>query len=179
MNNILGTNSNEQLFGTSLADLIHGLFGDDTIYSRQADDTLKGNEGNDQLFGDSGNDRLVGGAGNDIFFYNTNAAFNQNAVGTDIIDDFGNGSDKIHLDKTTFKALASNAGFGFSKANEFAVVSQDSLVERSVSKIVFSSGTGNLFYNENGSQVGLGSGSHFATLTDVDSLAGWHFKIHN
>ena len=41
MTNIIGTNSNEQLFGTSLADVIHSLFGDDTIYSRQKESSAK------------------------------------------------------------------------------------------------------------------------------------------
>ena len=176
---MFGGNERDRLYGGTGRDFLYGDEGNDVLFGEEGNDVLFGGEGDDALISNNGNDALTGGKGNDVFVYNTNAAFNRNTIGTDTISDFGDGNDKIYLDKTTFKALSSIPGFGFSKANEFAVVSQDSLVDRSAAKIIFSRGTGNLFYNENASNPGLGSGGHFATLYDVNSLTGWHFKISN
>jgi Ca2+-binding RTX toxin-like protein len=52
--NITGTNGNDSLVGTSVADTIQGLDGNDT---------LVGNAGNDTLNGGNGNDRYVVGTG--------------------------------------------------------------------------------------------------------------------
>jgi Ca2+-binding RTX toxin-like protein len=54
MANITGTNGNDSLVGTSVADTIQGLDGNDT---------LVGNAGNDTLNGGNGNDRYVVGTG--------------------------------------------------------------------------------------------------------------------
>ncbi len=54
---------------------------------------------------------------------------------------------------------------GFSQASNFAVVANNSLVAASNAFIVYSSGTGHLFYNQNGSAAGLGTGDNFAVLT--------------
>ena len=44
MTNIFGTNLNEQLIGTALADVIKGLFGDDTISAGDGNDKVEVNE---------------------------------------------------------------------------------------------------------------------------------------
>lgn len=93
------------------------------------------------------------------------------------ITDFGDGTDLISLDQTTFSSLKSNAGVGFSNAQEFAVVSEDSLVASSDASILYSSSTGNLFYNENGADAGLGNGGHFATLISGVNLLAANFQI--
>ena len=81
------------------------------------------------------------------------------------------------MDKTTFTALTSQAGSGFSNANEFAVVSEDSLVAASDAFILYSSSTGNLFYNENGANAGLGNGGQFAILSNAPNLLAENFQI--
>jgi len=83
----------------------------------------------------------------------------------------------IALDKTTFDALESQGGFGFSIAREFAVVSADALVADSDAFILYSRSTGNLFYNENGATPGLGDGGHFATLQNAPDLVASDFQI--
>ena len=140
-------------------------------------DFLYGKEDNDTLLGGLGNDKLNGGSGNDTFVFNTYVAFDLDSIGTDTIVDFGDGSDIISLDKTTFTSLSSSAGSGFSDTKEFAVVSEDSLAASSEALVVFSSGTGNLFYNQNGMNADFGSGGHFATLENTSSLLAENFYI--
>ena len=94
-------------------------------------------------------------------------------MGIDTIVDFGDGADVITLDRTTFTALSSQ----FRNGREFAVVSEDALVATSNAHILYSSSTGNLFYNQNGADAGLGSGGHFATLRNVAELSASDFLI--
>lgn len=140
-------------------------------------DFLYGGKGNDTLLGGYGNDKLKGGLGNDSFVFNTHVTFNSDTIGIDIIADFGDRTDVIELDKTTFTALTSQAGSGFSNANEFAVVSEDSLVAASDAFIVYSSSTGGLFYNENSANAGLGNGGQFAILSNNPDLLANNFQI--
>jgi Ca2+-binding RTX toxin-like protein len=142
-----------------------------TITGNAANNILSGSTGNDLLTGGAGNDSLTGGAGSDRFIYNTNAAFTTSAVGRDVLADFSSGTDKIVLDKTTFTALTSIAGNGFNVASELAVVGNDAAAATASALIVYSSGTGNLFYNQNGVTTGLGSGEQFATLSEIPALS--------
>nr|MDJ0596431.1 hypothetical protein [Pleurocapsa sp. MO_226.B13] len=105
--------------------------------------------------------------------------FDQEQIGIDSIEDFGDGIDRIHLNKTTFTALNSQDGMGMSIESEFAVVAQDSLAASSEALIVFSSGTGNMFYNQNDAGSGFGSGGHFLILIDVDSLSTDDFIVRD
>jgi hypothetical protein len=73
--------------------------------------------------------------------------------------------------------LTSVVGNGFSKASEFAVVTSDILAETSSAMIVYSSGTGKLFYNQNGITAGFGTGAQFAQLTNSPLLAASDFTI--
>ena len=120
---------------------------------------------------------MRGGEGNDIFVFDYYRAFDSEQMGIDLIYDFGEGDDVIELDKTAFTNLQSNAGSGFSHAEDFAVVNDDSLVATSSAYILYSSSTGNLFYNENGSDPGLGNGGQFATLRDLPEVAADNFAI--
>ena len=57
---ILGTNLNDELFGTDLADVIKGLFGNDRIYSGEGDDTVEDLLGGTRAFpGQQESERLV------------------------------------------------------------------------------------------------------------------------
>lgn len=127
--------------------------------------------------GGSGNDTLLGGEGADQFLYDTNAAFTTSAVGIDRIADWTSGSDKIVLDKTTFTALTSVAGNNFSIKSEFAVVASDAVAATTGALIVYSSSTGNLFYNANGAATGLGAGGQFATLMGIPQLTAADFTL--
>ncbi len=160
----LGTAGNNILNGSAHDDLLNGLGGNDVISGLAGNDTLIGGTGNDRLNGGSGSDMLIGGAGSDRFVYDTNAVFTSAAVGKDTIVDFSTIDDKILLDKTTFTTLASQAGNGFSKASDFAIVSSATAAATSAARIVYNTSNGSLFYNQNGAAKGLGSGAQFATL---------------
>ncbi|MDZ8110074.1 MAG: hypothetical protein RM338_31375 [Nostoc sp. DedQUE12a] len=175
-NNIAGfDNSNDVINGQGGNDKIDGLSGNDLLRGDGGNDTLIGGAGNDTLVGGAGNDVLTGGAGADSFVYNTDAAYNNTAISKDAIADFTHSqNDKIVLDKTTFTAITSNAGTGFSNASDFAITSLGAL---SSAVIVYDSVTGQLFYNPNGSAVGFGNGGLFATLQDAPTLTASDFVV--
>ncbi|MBN3869292.1 choice-of-anchor D domain-containing protein [Nostoc sp. JL33] len=156
-------------------DVINGQGGNDTINGSGGDDLLRGGTGNDLLIGGQGNDTLVGGTGADSFLYDTNAGFNSAAVGVDTIADFNHSQgDKIVLDKTTFSAITSAGGTGFSNASDFQITSLGAL---SNAVIVYDPLSGQLIYNQNGSAAGFGSGGQFAQLTGAPTLTASDFII--
>jgi Ca2+-binding RTX toxin-like protein len=156
-------------------DVINGQGGNDTINGSGGDDLLRGGSGNDLLIGGQGNDTLVGGMGADSFLYDTNSAFNTSVVGIDTIADFNHSQgDKIVLDKTTFSAITSVVGTGFSNASDFQITSLGAL---SNAVIVYDSITRQLLYNQNGSAAGFGSGGQFAQLTGASTLTASDFTI--
>ncbi|WP_141699891.1 cadherin-like domain-containing protein, partial [Nostoc sp. KVJ20] len=169
-NNVAGfNNSNDVINGQGGNDIINGNSGDDLLRGGSGDDILIGGEGNDTLVGGRGNDILIGGVGADFFLYNSNA------VGIDAIADFNSSEgDKIVLDKTTFSAIASAPGTGFSNTNDFQITSS---AAASTAKIVYDSVSGQLFYNQNGSAAGFGSGGLFATLTGAPTLTASDFML--
>jgi Ca2+-binding RTX toxin-like protein len=166
---INGTAGADTLLGTATADVINGLAGNDRIAGRA---------GNDQINGGAGNDTLTGGLGADRFIYNTNAAFTRTSVGVDTITDFAIGqNDKIVLDKTTFPRISSSRGLGFSVDAEFAKVSSNTAAAISGADIVYNTVTGELFYNQNGTATGFGTGGRFAVLSNKPNLTENQFII--
>lgn len=137
--------------------------------------TITGNNASNTISGEAGFDVLTGSGGSDKFLYNTNAAFDTAAIGVDTLTDFRSGIDKIVLDKTTFRNLTSAAGGGLN-AGDFARVATDAQAATSSDRIVFSD-FGNLYYNQNGSTAGFGTGAQFASLTDVLLLSGGDFIV--
>ncbi|MEH2004715.1 beta strand repeat-containing protein [Nostoc sp.] len=157
------------------ADVVNGQGGNDKIDGLSGNDLLRGGAGNDTLIGGAGNDTLVGGAGADRFLYNTNATFVSSAVGVDAIADFKHSEgDKIILDKTTFNAITSTVGTGFSNKNDFQITSSGAT---STAKIIYDAFSGQLFYNQNSSAAGFGSGGLFATLTGAPTLSASDFVV--
>ncbi|MBN4004886.1 hypothetical protein [Nostoc sp. LPT] len=157
------------------ADVINAQGGNDKIDGKSGNDLLRGGAGNDTLIGGAGDDILIGGVGADGFLYNTNAAFTSVVVGIDAIADFKHSQgDKIILDKTTFSAIASTAGTGFSNASDFKITSS---VTTSTAKIIYDAVSGQLFYNQNGSAAGFGNGGLFATLTGAPTLSASDFVV--
>ncbi|WP_185020672.1 calcium-binding protein [Histidinibacterium lentulum] len=74
---IIGTRSDDRLFGGAFDDVISGGlgndrifggFGSDSLYGGIGQDTIFGGEGDDFLFGGVGTNRLYGDAGNDAIF---------------------------------------------------------------------------------------------------------------
>jgi Ca2+-binding RTX toxin-like protein len=162
---------------TSTRIIAQGGDGNDTLIGGTNDDLLIGGAGSDLLIGGGGNDTLIGGNGLDRFGFDSNAAFNPVDIGANTISNFSQGQDRLVVDKTVFSNLTSNVGIGFSLDSEFEVVANDANVETSEALIVYSTGTGNLYYNQNGASAGLGQGGLFATITDIPTLTENDFTI--
>jgi Ca2+-binding RTX toxin-like protein len=85
-----GGNGNDSQNGTAGRDRLNGNNGRDTLNGGAGDDELSGDNGDDVLRGGLGNDTVNGGNGADRFVL-------ASGEGTDTIQDFQNGTDKIAL----------------------------------------------------------------------------------
>ena len=167
---LFGGDGNDTLMGGEDNDSLYGENGNDSLVGNNGNDYLTGGDGNDSLVGGQGNDTLVGGQGSDRFIYSTSS-------GVDVISGFETGNDKIVLYKTTFTSISSPVGEGLSDLGEFSTVTTDADAATSSADIVYNSVNGNLFYNANGSDPGLGTGSLLLTLTGVPTLVATDFMI--
>ncbi len=176
-----GTDTIRTSLSYSLGDNVENLnltgTGNISATGNSLNNSLLGNEGNNILTGGAGNDVMTGGGGVDQFVFTSSAAFTTATLGSDTISDLTAGTDKIVLDKTTFAALTSAVGSGFSNASEFAVVTTDAAASTSAARIIYNSDNGKLFYNQNGASSGLGAGGTFAVLSTKPALSSTDFVI--
>ncbi|MGD1704871.1 5'-nucleotidase C-terminal domain-containing protein [Dapis sp. BLCC M229] len=168
---IIGGSGNEFLFGRDSDDLLQGRLGFDNLFGGDGDDTLNGGQGRDRLNSGPGDDEMTGGASIDRFIFSTNQAYSQDDLGEDTITDFDVQRDIILLDRTTFTAIEDGANFD----DVFATVTSDAAVATDDAVIVYNTNNGNLFYNQNGSDAGLGSGGLFVTLENAPTLDADNF----
>nr|WP_256386684.1 DUF4347 domain-containing protein [Hydrocoleum sp. CS-953] len=174
---IIGSRGSDFLYGKEGNDTLQGRIGNDRLFGGNGDDSLLGGQGRDRFNGGRGNDTLIGGASIDRFIFNTNQEFTPEDVGVDTITDFVPGQDIILLDKSTFTAITSESGTGFSVDVEFAIVTSDADAEISPAVIVYNSNNGRLFYNANGTEVEFGSGGEFANLSNIASISEGDFFL--
>ena len=85
-NTIVGSEEDDLLTGTTLADLIFAKGGDDIISGSKGNDCILGGEGNDIIFGNEGNDNIFGQGGNDIIKGHSGEDFIFGGLGFDVID---------------------------------------------------------------------------------------------
>jgi Ca2+-binding RTX toxin-like protein len=156
----------------------------DNLIGNSLNNYFIGGAGNDTLKGGIGSDYLTGGIGNDTFCFQGVALTGANngtntvatALGRDTISDFVVGTDKIALSKATFAALTSAVGGAIGTA-DFVTVTNDTLAGGQSAAIVYSTSSGNLFYNSDGiasgGTGGLGiNGGNFAVLSKVPLTVG-------
>jgi len=153
--NATGGTGNDRITGNTLSNLLIGGSGNDI---------LQGLGGDDILWGGAGNDLLTGGVGNDQYLFQSGVVFSS-SLGIDYITQFDIGKDKISLSKTTFNAITNTVGQALT---DFAVVTNNDLVDGSAAHIVFSQSSGSLFYNQNGAALGATSVFEFAYLGNPD-----------
>jgi serralysin len=162
----------EGLSGSAYNDKLTGDLGSNFLYGRLGNDYISGGAGNDVLDADGGNDTLAGGdgadalwgcAGSDVFLFNT--ALSSGNV--DSIKDFSLLEDLIYLDNDVFDAL----GGGWLSASAFTVSPGSSPYY----KIVYSSATGELFYDDDG--WGPSSMVKFAQVTPGLGLTANNFYV--
>ncbi|NET45745.1 hypothetical protein [Okeania sp. SIO2B3] len=113
----------------------------------------------------------------DRFIFATTDEFDSQDIGIDSITDFVPEQDIILLDKTTFSAITSDSGTGFTVDAEFTIVTSDADAETSSAVIVYNSNNGKLFYNANGIEAEFGSGGEFANLTNIASISENDFLL--
>ncbi|MGO7727519.1 metal-binding protein [Rhizobium johnstonii] len=83
----------DQLFGSSVNDILDGGAGNDTLRGYEGNDRLTGGAGNDTIQGDAGNDVIRGGTGNDTIFDGEMIAVNPETFDIDA----GDGNDFVIL----------------------------------------------------------------------------------
>jgi Ca2+-binding RTX toxin-like protein len=166
--NATGGTGNDRITGNILNNTLNGGDGNDQLQGLQGDDNLWGGAGNDILNGGSGNDSLWGGLGNDKYLFQSSSVF-ATSLGIDYINDFEAGLDQIVLSKTTFNAITNTVGQGLT---DFAVVTNDEFVNASNARIVFSQGTGSLFYNQDANLLGANAVFEFARLGNPNITLG-------
>jgi serralysin len=168
---VLGANfENLTLTGTALSGTGNEL--SNKLTGNASNNTLNGGAGSDELIGGNGNDILTGGDGIDRFTYGVTGQSATPETGTDTITDFVRNTDLIVLSRQSFGLNSPNGTF--LSATEFQSVANDTQAAASAARIVFSKGSGSLFYNPNGITAGFGTADgngNLATLTSVTNLA--------
>ncbi|MFN3927908.1 MAG: choice-of-anchor I domain-containing protein [Pseudanabaenaceae cyanobacterium] len=170
-----GGSENDLLFGGKGNDQLSGGSGNDQLFGGEGNDLLNGGSGDDVLVGGGGDDSLTGGAGSDKFVFDIDLPFSA-SIGINKITDFTPSEDFIVLDITTFTAFGSSA-VGQPIGANFATVTSDAAAETSSALIVYNTGNGKLFYNQNGATAGFGTGGQFAVLNGLPTLTGANFII--
>lgn len=193
---IYGTSGMDLLTGTNNSDDIFGLAGDDQIEGEAGGDYLSGDEGDDLIFGSNGQDTLIGGDGDDYLDGGNGKDFLDGGNGSDILNG-GEGKDILTggagADQFVFKSIdAVDSITDFTSlvdkivlakevfsGVEFAIADSDEAAATSSGLIVYNSTNGNLFYNQNGSQAGLGTGALFASLTNAPAISATDFMVQS
>jgi len=165
----VGSKEKDRLFGGEGEDTLLGRQESDRLLGGDGDDELSGGIGRDVLNGGSGDDILTGGASKDKYVFDNNQEFD-GELGTDEITDFDPDMDSIILGKETFAAVESIE-------EDFAVVDGNDAIGTLDAAIVYDSKTGNMFYNADGSETGLGGGGKFATLDGGPELDADNFIL--
>jgi serralysin len=162
----LGANL-EELILTGTAAVGTGNELSNKITGNANNNTLNGGAGGDELIGGNGSDVLTGGAGLDRFTYGVTGATVE--TGTDTITDFVRNDDLIVLSRQVFGLTTANGTL--LNSSEFQSVANDTQAANSAARIIFSQGSGSLFYNTDGATAGFGTGGNFTKLTRVTNLA--------
>lgn len=166
---LIGNKGKDRIFGGDGNDTLLGRQGSDRLLGGDGDDELSGGIGRDVLNGGNGDDILTGGASKDKVVFDNNQEFD-GELGVDEITDFDPEMDSIILGKETFGAVESIE-------EDFAGVDSNSNIGTLEAAIIYNSSNGDIIYNANGSEPGLGSGGKFATLNGGPELDADNFTL--
>lgn len=155
--------------GNTLNNSITGNTGVNSLRGGIGNDVLSGGAGGDKLYGEAGNDTLTGGAGLDVFAFTTALG----AANVDRIADFSTVEDTIHLENAIFTRLTVAGNLS---AGNFRSGANISTAADANDYIIYNTTTGDLFYDQDGSGVGVAV--RFATLTgSPDALSHADFVV--
>ncbi len=153
---LFGSNYNDQLTGDSRANRIDGGPGVDVLH---------GAAGNDTLIGGIGIDSLTGGANNDIFLFNAPLV-----VGNlDVVKDFSRVQDTMQLEHAVFTKIDA---VGHLKAAAFKLGVEAADPD---DRIIYNKATGVVFYDPDGS--GTAPQIFFATLATKPIINNLDFFV--
>ena len=108
--NIIGSNTSDDLVGDSADNEIAAGSGDDTVSGNAGDDTLSGNDGDDVIYGNAGDDYLSGDAGNDSLYGGAGNDTLEGDAGIDFLSG-GDGDDTFNnLNQTGVAVMHGDAG---------------------------------------------------------------------
>jgi Ca2+-binding RTX toxin-like protein len=202
---ILGLDGNDKLYGLSGNDSLQGGNGDDLLVGGDGTDTLLGQAGNDILYGDAGidflfggdgDDGLLGGDGNDFLSGDSGRDTLVGGTGVDTLvgglgaDEFAPGdafvvtlADNFSTDFITDFSVAQGDRLdvffryvGVVGSGNLALVANDSLAAGSDKALVYSQGSGTLFYNKNLTTSGFGvTNEKLAILLGAPALTAANF----
>ena len=156
----------EHLSSDSGNDRLTGNTSGNSLISGAGNDTVDGGAGNDALYGGDGNDSLTGGTGSDTFVFNTVLG----AVNSDRITDFSFLEDTIRLENAVFTGLAN----GVLTAAVF-VANVTGLAADASDRIIYETGTGNLYFDADG--TGVGARVQFAVLNSGLAVTSADFFV--
>ena len=105
---VTGTQGDDILVGSVLADAIDGQDGDDNIVARSGDDLIEGGSGDDHILAGTGNDTVRGGAGMDLIFGGAGNDFLSGGQGNDRL--FGEDGDDVLFGDEGDDTLSGGAG---------------------------------------------------------------------
>lgn len=151
--------------GNALGNRIDGNDAVNVIAGGAGNDWLRGFGGNDLLVGGPGVDRLEGGSGADRFYFDTAPA--RGDLG--IIEDFGNGNDRIMLSRGGFEELQA----GTLDADSFQ---QGTVAQDAEDRILYDRDTGRIFYDEDG--AGGAAAMLFARVDAGTDLTSSDFTVY-
>ena len=136
---LAGGGGNDTLQGGDDDDLLFGNGQNDTLYGDDGDDLLNGGSGVDRLQGGRGEDILTGGRGRDNFVF---VSFRE---GTDTITDFSPQDDTMWFVTTGFAGISTTGMI----SSQMLRIGSDATT--SSHRFIYNSGSGDLFYDSDGS----------------------------
>ncbi len=150
--NIIGTDYKDYLFGDAGANIIHAGAGNDYLYGREGDDTLYGEDGGDAIIGQEGNDTLYAGDGDGGAVY----------------------GDGFSLDETNYTYGGNDILYGGSGQNQLRGGRGDDVLYANDGNDYLHGGSGDdVLYGENGNDYIYGdSGLGYTNDTGNDRLHG-------
>ena len=106
--NLVGSEHNDVLYGDNSANVIVGGDGHDQLEARSGNDRLEGGDGNDRLAGYSGDDVLLGGDGNDLLLGGNGADVINGGDGVDTAS-YRHSSEGVEINLVTGHGLGGQA----------------------------------------------------------------------
>ncbi len=152
--------------GNAAKNTIKGNDGANALNGLGGKDKLIGGDGDDTLTGGADADVLTGGAGADRFFF-----FNP-AEGTDKIQDFASGVDKVQIDDFGFTGLSLGL---MTAANFVALAGNTATAPVGVAQVIYDTGNGSLWFDADG--TGAGVAVRFATLKGAPAIIASDLEV--